>query len=977
MSRASWGGQADLSGLFSSLINEDFNAIKAGINEALGDAQNEQAAQDQKMQARWTAGKINDEQWLDYIRSRIQDSTDPEERSQWQQILLQNQDAISDAQWETRFQQDKITVGQLMAHYRVRMAEVRRNSPAYRDLVSRNTELIQFRRSGGVHYSDQWAGSGGGGGGGGGGGSSSGYGSGGSGGGDGRGSLQSIITKGLKGGPTDVGYMGGDVFNTRGPNVVGVNFGRPATGSMSSLFVAVQDGLTGSQKQLDAFFDFLEQNPKATSYTIPGTGQLMQINAKTVRAADEQWMRVTQTMVDVAVKKGDFSEANYQEGLLGNHVTYTMRNHNAMFNQPNEDMLGAWTKRIWARLGAAATPEERMRIATEAGQQMDQYMERHYPESVIVRRESTMSLLKNTEAQPDVTKATTLEEQLPPEVYAAHTGLRQMIDIVANPQNYTDEDIDTIFDSAYDLEDIGTGGSRVHIADLMGGPSGEYASTLGEGALGAGDFRAQFFGLQASDYLQRGIATPDDVAGIELYTYQWNSANNRMEPTLALAVPEPDGSFDVMPAVSDSSGNLTPAINATRYMTSVNGKQTEVWTPVIDAAPASGYVYRTGVSMVLDADGKKVSFPEGSLVPSSVLAKLGAFQLNQYVTAGTFYKDAPPGVRQADIGGKTWYFDARVNTWSPVPPWDIESDATDPNAIYVVDPDYARADNGGYTVDSSKVQAEQVYISMDLTPGVTGYVLPFDTSMDPRQMQNWLEEQIATGKIIPEEYLAVDAEGQAVTLSQDDLMTMYFDPALAARADTLRKQRIAISTRTGAGLVENYNQERGAIDTSAAAIQQAVKQGAAIENYEKNFSPYNMGGTPPPVQSQADLDADRMRQIEQIAMNLGVRTGVTPKPSVQIDQPKRLDDSTLRIAAMTAARQREGIARQPRLEPLPPPKPKPVLKPIVREPLERADPVAPLRGVSPGLTAAQRRAIERMQNAGRATAGRGFTPGLA
>jgi hypothetical protein len=919
-----------LSGLFSSLINEDFQQIRAGINEALGKAQDEQAAKDQKEQAKWQAGKISDEQWLAYIRSRISDSTDPQERSQWQQILLQNQDAISDAQWETKFQQNKITVGQLLAHYKERMGRVRANSPAYRELASRRVELLQFQRSGGVHYSDQFGGRGSGGGSGGG--SRSGGSGGGSGSGGAAGSLQRIINKGLRGGDIDAGYMGGEVYNTRGPNLVGVQFGRPATSSRASLFVAVADGLLGSQKMLEGFFNFIALNPKATAYTIPGTGQIIPITPRTLRAADDQYLRVTTTLVNVYHKKGDISEANYQETKIGQHVTVTMRDHNAIMNQSNEDNLGMWVKRQFARMNAASTPDERIRIAKESSTMLDKYMQRHYPVSKEITTARTRGEIVSAEGERQQTydKPTTLEDQLPPEVYRSHASLGLLFDMAANPDKYTDEDIDMAFDDAQTVLDIGEGAGRIHLADLFG--NGGETSTIGANALGVGDFRNQFLGLRAADLISRGLATPDDVPeGMDLYAYTWNSAAHKMEPAIAVATPQPDGTYDVVPGSVDANGNVSAAPNAIKYMSNINGKQVPVFTPLITAPPASGYIYRFAEKMTVNAGGKQVTFNQGDLVPSSVLEGLGSFNVNAYATAGRFVKDAPPGIAQADVAGKTWYFDLRTNTWSPTNPWQIEPDKTDPNAVFVLDPPYVVNSAGGYGVDTAKAQGPSAYIAADLAPGTEGFVMPFDTSMTPKEMQDWIDGEIAAGRIIPNEYRYVDADGNVVEMTQDQLMVSYFDPVVEARKESLRKTRLSVS-----GNLAMY----GTVDapvpepTDADLILEA-KRRMSIEAGERARAEANAAADPN-FDARMFNQASHLQRLEEQAASLGIRTGATVRP--QPPEPKRsLDDNMLRTAALQAAQNREKIARQPRLEPLPadpkPPVVKPVIKPVRRDPL--------------------------------------------
>lgn len=974
MSRASWGGQQDLSGMFSSLINEQFNAARAGVNDAVNKAESEQAAKDQEMQARWTAGKISDEKWLDYIRSRVADSTDPEERSQWQQILLQNQDAISDAQWETKFQQNKITVGQLMAHYRKRMGAVEANSPAYRELASRNSELLEFKRSGGVYYKDQFGSSsrssGGGGGrssrssGGGYGGDSGGGGAGGA---TALGDLQAIVDEGLRGGPTDVGYLGGEIFDTSGPNVIDVNFSQPKTSSMSSLFVVVNDGLLASQKTLNAFFKYIEANPKATAYTIPGTGQVMPINFKTVRAADEQWMRVTQTLANVAAAEGDGSEVAYQEGLLGTFVTTTMRDHNVMFNQSSEDDIGMWTKRVFARMNAAGTPEERKRIAAEAAKQLDTFVEGKFPEYV------TQAITSRIPKDVDDTRGgteeydipTTLEEQLAPEIYDSHRLLAMMFDVVINPDQYTDEDIDAIFDESLDAWDIGQGAAKIKLSDLLGG--GGENSTIGIDSLGAGDFRVQAIGLGAAELISRGIATPDDLPpGTDLYAYQWNSATNRMEPTLAVATPSADGSFDVVPL--DTSGN--PATNATKYISRLNGRPVDVWTPVIDAAPASGYVYRFSDDMVLDAGEQgKVQFKQGQLVPSSVLESLGVFNLNAYVQNGRFYKEAPPGIRQADVGGKTWYFDLRTNTWSAVTPWDIETDKTDPNAIFVLDPDYLMSTTGLKTVDQSKLKGAMEYVTLPLREGYEGYIVPFDKSMHPHSMQKWLDGEIAAGNIIPDEYKYIDGEGNAQVMTEDQMRVLYWDEALEAKATSMQNQRL---WKTDARYAGREDAPRAYREFADADLWQEAKQSMFMQAHDNEKRRAATAPLTGPAQV-GDTNVARMAFLERQANSLGIRTGYMP-PQVAAPRPSGpgMDDRLLRTAALLAAQNRARVERQPRLMPLaadptppplkplaPPPPPKtpavkPIVKPSQKTPPKEAD--APYRApvTPPVLTGVDR-----------------------
>jgi hypothetical protein len=154
---------------------------------------------------------------------------------------------------------------------------------------------------------------------------------------------------------------------------------------------------------------------------------------------------------------------------------------------------------------------------------------------------------------------------------------------------------------------------------------------------------------------------------------------------------------------------------------------------------------------------------------------------------------------------------------------------------------------------------------------------------------------------------------------------------------------------------------------------QRARRDMTLEAWERdNMSPMlqrEMAPTP-----QVNFEDERMRHLEQVAFNLGIRTGVlapaAPKP---VEKP-RLDDSQLRLAAMTAARAREGVAKQPRLEPLPVDKPKPLVAPrVTRTPLERANTPNKPKPILIGVDSN----IEKMKTEARANVGRGFTPGLS
>ena len=72
MARSDWGGTSgDLSGTFNGLINQQISQSVSAANRAINQSQDQQDADDQDMYSKWKNGLISDQQWLDYIATRV------------------------------------------------------------------------------------------------------------------------------------------------------------------------------------------------------------------------------------------------------------------------------------------------------------------------------------------------------------------------------------------------------------------------------------------------------------------------------------------------------------------------------------------------------------------------------------------------------------------------------------------------------------------------------------------------------------------------------------------------------------------------------------------------------------------------------------------------------------------------------------------------------------------------------------------
>jgi len=143
MARFSFGGAADLSGIFADMYR-------------IGDAQaaRERNAEDQNVINQWETGEISDEEFYAYAEQRIADSSgDPEERSQWEQVLRNARqtnegEAIEDTAEDIM---DGIEAGtkswdDLLNYYKAQRKKLKPSDPLYRELSAQIDQVEDRKR---------------------------------------------------------------------------------------------------------------------------------------------------------------------------------------------------------------------------------------------------------------------------------------------------------------------------------------------------------------------------------------------------------------------------------------------------------------------------------------------------------------------------------------------------------------------------------------------------------------------------------------------------------------------------------------------------------------------------------------------------------------------------------------------------------------------------------------------------------------
>lgn len=149
MARASFGGAADYSQYFQQLYNDYAQRLEANANEAIRNAEEEQAALDEDAANRWQAGEMSDAEWIAYVKRRLAETRDDEEmQTYWKDALRDSEDTITQKRIEkgvrdlqNKIDEGKATYKDLRAYLIRERARVKEGSPIY-DQLSESIDQV-------------------------------------------------------------------------------------------------------------------------------------------------------------------------------------------------------------------------------------------------------------------------------------------------------------------------------------------------------------------------------------------------------------------------------------------------------------------------------------------------------------------------------------------------------------------------------------------------------------------------------------------------------------------------------------------------------------------------------------------------------------------------------------------------------------------------------------------------------------------
>lgn len=160
MPRASFGGAQDISLVLSGFFQQYQDRLEDLALRAERRSKEEQAAADQDAYNRWQAGEMSDEEWLAYVRERIEASkNEPEELTYWRDQLRDSeasitQERIADQAEDimARIDAGTATYQDLLRLYSRELARLDPDSPLaeeLRDEIDRTKGVIRDQATGG------------------------------------------------------------------------------------------------------------------------------------------------------------------------------------------------------------------------------------------------------------------------------------------------------------------------------------------------------------------------------------------------------------------------------------------------------------------------------------------------------------------------------------------------------------------------------------------------------------------------------------------------------------------------------------------------------------------------------------------------------------------------------------------------------------------------------------------------------------
>lgn len=129
-----------------NLLTTAENVLQSVQAEADAKAKNEQAALDQDTADQWSNGLISDQAWLSYLAQRVASTTDPKERAKWSGYERKYSSQIGDNTAESAFKAGG-SINDLVLYYQGKMGGLEPNTQEYRD-ASLRLSALQDQRSG-------------------------------------------------------------------------------------------------------------------------------------------------------------------------------------------------------------------------------------------------------------------------------------------------------------------------------------------------------------------------------------------------------------------------------------------------------------------------------------------------------------------------------------------------------------------------------------------------------------------------------------------------------------------------------------------------------------------------------------------------------------------------------------------------------------------------------------------------------------
>jgi hypothetical protein len=657
MSRMNWGGAQDLSGVFSALQGRYEADVEADVANARARAAEEQAAEDREMHAKWMAGKISDAEWLAHLEGRVTEALDPEERSQYTEMLLEHRGAIQDAQMEARFAMGQVSLGSLMKHYSKRMAGVDKNSPAWRELAMRYGQL-----SGAV------------GGGGGGGGGRGGRRGGGSGSGDSDYDPAAVVGAGIE------LLEQGDMFkgiHTSGPDLIDPTLSMRPIEDDDDLI----DSLRTDIERIEQLEEWMDSHPGDRTVIDEATGEEFEVTNDFLINLDKQYLRTQQALAAAYYARGtaeDDMKGTQALGYATNWVAGPMTRHNTMRVEPQMQMLEQFVFSEVVGASNITDPEERRRAYGRALAHVKKFARenglRDVGDSAPVRDNPELTAAHRGNlptATPDALRA---DE----DIFTRVQVLEGVLEVGAHSDRYSMDELNAMADRVLGLSStIGEGGASISIETLLTGPGeDERAGNVPDGFIGLLETMTQIQGLEQGRRILAGVPDPEYDGPVYVYAYD----GEKTRAVIADVRDQPTAAGGVVPVLVPQ-GEDPDALVLTRVR--IGGKVQSVWVAPQPVDDPRYRVYRRS---------------NGELLTSDEIKDMGTTRLRALVGNGDLTVDSVlTGVRMPD--GRVWFRDNDTGMFHLQPPVVVETDAT----------------TGGVLVDE---EGEAVLNHLPFAPGV-------------------------------------------------------------------------------------------------------------------------------------------------------------------------------------------------------------------------------------------------------------------